>query len=107
MTQITHLEIIGKMGANDKELSFEEIDRIIEMAWEDRTPFDAIEQQFGCNESAVIALMRKHMKRSSFEMWRKRVTGRATKHVAHRGADVNRHRCAEQRIITHNKLSKR
>ena len=55
-------------------------ERVIEMAWEDRTPFDAIAIQFGLNESAVIALMRKHLKRSSFALWRKRVAGRATKH---------------------------
>ncbi|MBC7436295.1 MAG: TIGR03643 family protein [Bdellovibrionales bacterium] len=57
------------------------ISRIVEMAWEDRTGFEAIEAQFGLNESAVIALMRKTMKPSSFRMWRKRVTGRRTKHA--------------------------
>ena len=59
-----------------------DISRIIEMAWEDRTPFEAIETQFHLNESAVIALMRREMKRSSFKMWRKRVTARTTKHAA-------------------------
>ena len=63
-----------------KALSAEEIDRIVEMAWEDRTPFDAIEVQFGINESQVIQLMRKNMKESSFKMWRARVQGRKTKH---------------------------
>jgi len=62
------------------------ISRIIEMAWEDRTAFEAIEAQFGLNESAVIDLMRKHMKPSSFRMWRKRVSGRRTKHAVLRGA---------------------
>ena len=57
-----------------------ETSRIIEMAWEDRTTFDSIEDQFGLSESEVIKIMRKHMKRSSFKMWRKRVSGRKTKH---------------------------
>ena len=58
------------------------IDRIIEMAWEDRTSFEAIQYQFGLSEKDVIALMRKEMKSSSFRMWRKRVSGRKTKHAA-------------------------
>lgn len=58
------------------------IDRVIEMAWEDRTPFEAIHYQFGLSEKDVIALMRKEMKSSSFRMWRKRVSGRKTKHAA-------------------------
>lgn len=58
------------------------ISHMIEMAWEDRTAFEAIEAQFGLNESAVIALMHRAMKPSSFRMWRKRVTGRRTKHAA-------------------------
>lgn len=58
-----------------------DIDRIIEMAWEDRTPFEAIEFQFGLKENEVRELMRKHMKPSSFKMWRKRVKGRSTKHL--------------------------
>lgn len=85
----------------------EEIDRIIEMAWEDRTPFDAIEMQFGINESEVIELMRKHMKPTSFKMWRKRMSGRSTKHAALRGSEVNRHKCTRQRAISNNKISKR
>lgn len=70
-----------------------DISRIIEMAWEDRTSFEAIEAQFGLNESAVIDLMRRHMKPSSFRMWRKRMAGRVTKHAALRGAVHLRH-CA-------------
>ena len=58
------------------------IDRIIEMAWEDRTPFDAIELQFGIKENEVRKIMRDNLKRSSFELWRKRVKGRKTKHAA-------------------------
>lgn len=78
-------------------LDLETIDRIVQMAWEDRTPFEAIEIQFGIDESAVIALMRRHLKRSSFELWRKRVTGRQTKHKALRSADVTRFKCEDQR----------
>ena len=63
-------------------LPSEELDRIIEMAWEDRTPFEAIEFQFGLSESQVIAVMRQHLKPSSFKLWRKRVNGRKTKHAA-------------------------
>jgi uncharacterized protein (TIGR03643 family) len=63
-------------------LTESDVSRIIEMAWEDRTPFESIEVQFGLNESAVIALMRKEMKRSSFKMWRERMAGRSTKHAA-------------------------
>jgi uncharacterized protein (TIGR03643 family) len=63
--------------------------RIIEMAWEDRTPFEAIESQFGLNESAVVDLMRKNLKPSSFRMWRKRVKGRVTKHAALRPPSMN------------------
>jgi uncharacterized protein (TIGR03643 family) len=67
------------------------------MAWEDRTAFEAIEAQFGLNESAVIALMRRQLKPSSFRMWRKRVTGRTTKHAALRGAVFLRHRATHSR----------
>ena len=66
-----------------------DISRVIEMAWEDRTPFEAIELQFGLNESAVVALMRAHMKASSFRMWRKRMKGRVTKHAALRPESMN------------------
>ena len=58
----------------------QDIDRIIEMAWEDRTPFDAIELQFRLKENGVRKIMRSHLKKSSFELWRKRVKGRKTKH---------------------------
>jgi uncharacterized protein (TIGR03643 family) len=66
-----------------------ETSRIVEMAWEDRTPFEAIEAQFGINESAVVALMRSHMKASSFKMWRTRMNGRSTKHAALRPDALN------------------
>ena len=66
-----------------------DVSRIVEMAWEDRTPFEAIRTQFGLNESAVIELMRAHMKSGSFKLWRKRMNGRVTKHAALRPADMN------------------
>ncbi len=79
-----------------KSLSEADLSRLIEMAWEDRTPFDAIEQNFGLSESQVIAIMRAELKRSSFNLWRKRVTGRATKHLALRSKLVTRAYCATQ-----------
>lgn len=78
-------------------MSPSDISRVIEMAWEDRTPFEAIELQFGLNESAVIALMRRELRRSSFKVWRARVTARATKHAALREPGVMRHRAAHTR----------
>ena len=91
----------------NKSLTPEETDRIIEMAWEDRTPFEAIEAQFGLGESDVIRLMRREMKPSSFRMWRERVQGRATKHLHKRGDIDGRFRCSRQRHISNNKISKR
>lgn len=77
------------------------------MAWEDRTPFEAIEIQFGLKEADVINLMRKHSKPSSFRMWRKRMNGRDTKHLQLRSGDVDRFKCTRQRSISMNKISKR
>lgn len=90
-----------------KALTDQEIDRIVEMAWEDRTPFDAILAQFSISEGEVIKLMQREMKPSSFRMWRKRVQGRSTKHVALRGELVGRHKCSRQKSISNNKISKR
>lgn len=85
-----------------------EIDRIIEMAWEDRTPFEAIEVQFGLSEKEVVALMRRELKRSSFERWRERVhTGVSQKHRQLRDAAITRFKCSRQRQISANKISKR
>lgn len=85
-----------------------EIDRIIEMAWEDRTPFEAIHFQFGLLEKEVIALMRKELKRSSFKLWRKRVnSGVSQKHLFKRNQDITRFKCTLQKQITLNKISKR
>jgi len=77
-------------------LSQDDTSRLIEMAWEDRTPFDAIERNFGLSESQVIAIMRTELKRSSFNLWRKRVTGRSTKHSALRDKSVMRAYCSTQ-----------
>ncbi|AFZ34052.1 hypothetical protein Sta7437_0443 [Stanieria cyanosphaera PCC 7437] len=82
---------------NLPDLEAQTIERIIEMAWEDRTPFAAIELQFGLSEKEVIALMRKEMKPSSFKMWRKRVTGRKTKHLQKRDFFVGRFKSARQK----------
>ena len=87
--------------------TIEDKDRIIEMAWEDRTPFEAIELQFGLKEKEVITFMRVNSKPSSFRMWRKRMAGRSTKHIALRSDDVNRFKCSRQRSINMNKISKR
>lgn len=73
-----------------------DVSRIIEMAWEDRTPFEAILREYGLNEAAVIRIMRQELKSSSFKLWRKRVTGRKTKHVALRSEDVIRAYCRRQ-----------
>ena len=89
------------------DLNDRQIDRIIEMAWEDRTPFGAIEFQFGVSEGEVIKIMRDQMKASSFRMWRERVQGRSTKHRAQRDPELDRFKCSRQRHITHNKISKR
>ncbi|WP_264510753.1 TIGR03643 family protein [Flavobacterium sp. N1719] len=88
-------------------LTEEQIDRIIEMAWEDRTPFEAITYQFGLSEQETITLMRREMKPSSFRMWRARVQGRATKHAHKRVNGIDRFKCTLQRQITGNKISKR
>ena len=77
-------------------LSKSDIDRIIEMAWEDRTTFDAIFEQFKLNEQNVKELMRSHLKPSSYKLWRKRVQGRKTKHLSKRGFKVGRHKSYDQ-----------
>ena len=90
-----------------RELTIEQIDRVIEMAWEDRTPFEAITYQFQLSEQEVISLMRNQMKASSFKMWRKRVQGRATKHQKLRVFSKGRFKCSRQKQITNNSISKR
>jgi uncharacterized protein (TIGR03643 family) len=88
-------------------LDEKDMDRIIEMAWEDRTPFDAIRFQFGMREADVKALMKKELKYSSYKLWRKRVESCKTKHLAKRANGIDRFKCKRQRAITNNKISKR
>jgi uncharacterized protein (TIGR03643 family) len=89
------------------ELDVIAIDRIIEMAWEDRTPFDAIKFQFGLVEADVKALMKKELKFSSYKLWRKRVENCKTKHLAKRVEGIDRFKCNMQRAISNNKIAKR
>lgn len=79
-----------------KNYSLEDISRIIEMAWEDRTPFEAIELQFGLKENDVHKIMRRELKPSSFKMWRKRVSGRKTKHISLRSKEILRFKSKNQ-----------
>ncbi len=91
-----------------KNFSVEQIDRIIEMAWEDRTPFEAISFQFGISESETITIMRTELKRRSFNLWRKRVnSGISQKHLKKRNSEIERFKCTRQRTISLNKISKR
>ena len=83
------------------------IDRIIEMAWEDRTPFDAIKFQFGLVEADVKALMKKELKFRSYKLWRERVENCKTKHLSKRVEGIDRFKCNMQRSISNNKISKR
>jgi uncharacterized protein (TIGR03643 family) len=86
----------------------QEIDRIIEMAWEDRTPFEAIHFQFGITEAEVVKIMRNELKRSSWKRWRKRVnSGVSQKHQKIRNPEIDRFKCQLQRQITGNRISKR
>jgi len=85
-----------------------DLDRIIEMAWEDRTPFEAIHVQFGISESETIKIMRAELKRNSFNLWRKRVnSGVSKKHLMKRSDDIKRFKSSRQKAITMNKISKR
>ena len=90
------------------ELTEIDIDRIIEMAWEDRTPFEAIKFQFKLSESEVQQLMRRELKHSSFKRWRKRVnSGVSQKHLKKRNPDITRFKCSRQRIVSSNRIAKR
>ncbi|MBP8793594.1 MAG: TIGR03643 family protein [Lutibacter sp.] len=90
------------------QLTTIELDRIIEMAWEDRTPFEAILFQFGLPEKEVIKLMRGNLKESSFKRWRKRVnSGVSQKHLKKRDSAITRFKCSRQKEISGNKISKR
>lgn len=90
------------------KLNQEILNRVIEMAWEDRTPFEAIHFQFGLSEAQVITIMRETLKRSSFNLWRKRVnSGISQKHLYKRPETVSRFKCSRQRLISGNKVTKR
>ena len=99
--------MILKNKSKMKQLDTIAIDRVIEMAWEDRTTFEAIQFQFGLKEQEVIDLMRKEMKPSSFKMWRARVQGRKTKHEKLRTFEKGRFKCTRQKSISNNSISKR
>ena len=88
-------------------LSEIDIDRIIEMAWEDRTPFEAIKYQFNLSEKEVIKLMKSEMTERNWKKWRKRVQGRKTKHSFLRSEGMNRFKSSRQRTISGNRISKR
>ena len=90
-----------------EDLTPKQIDRIIEMAWEDRTPFDAIKAQFALGEDSVKALMKKELKFSSYVLWRERVENCKTKHTAKRNDEIDRFKSTSQKQITNNKISKR
>lgn len=90
-----------------KQLSEKEIDRVIEMAWEDRTPFEAIKYQFMLTEADVIALMRNKLKPSSWRLWRERAQQTSLKHLKKRSLNIDRFKCTLQRTVTMNKISKR
>jgi len=96
-----------KLRKQKFEFTEAETDRIIEMAWEDRTPFDAIRHQFGLSEAEVKAFMKKSLKFKSYVLWRKRVENCKTKHIATRSEKINRFKCNLQRAISNNKISKR
>ncbi|MGO1585314.1 TIGR03643 family protein [Mesonia sp.] len=91
----------------EKDFTERELDRIIEMAWKDRTPFEAIEFQFNVTEDEVIKIMQREMKASSFRMWRARVQGRKTKHAKLSPDDVKTFKSSRQKNISQNKISKR
>ena len=88
-------------------LSAIDIDRIIQMAWEDRTPFEAIKYQFNITEKEVILLMKKEMTEKNWKKWRARVQGRKTKHLRLRDEGVNRFKSSRQKNISGNRISKR
>lgn len=90
-----------------EDLTLEQTDRIIEMAWEDRTPFEAIKAQFGLSEDVVKSLMKKELNFSSYKLWRKRVEKCKTKHSAKRNTEIDRFKCSRQSNISNNKISKR
>lgn len=91
---------------NHIDLSYRDLDRVIEMAWEDRTPFEAIDYQFNLSEAMVIKLMRSTLRSSSFKRWRKRVnSGISQKHLKKRNPEILRFKSSRQRHISGNRFS--
>lgn len=110
LPQVLFLSLQAIYNSNNRLNSFSELekDRIVEMAWEDRTTFDAIKVQFGINQGEVEKLMRKELKSSSFKRWRKRVSsGVGIKHEYKANPDMLRFKCSRQRSVSMNKISKR
>lgn len=95
------------MNTKIEDLSDVDIDRVIEMGWEDRTPFDAIEAQFGVSETQVITIMRRNLHPRNWRKWRKHVQGRSTKHLKKRVFSGGRHKSRMHRSITLNRISKK
>ena len=104
---LAYVQTKEELKKEKQVLTEEEIDRIIEMAWEDRTPFDAIQMQFGLAEAEVKALMKRELKYSSYKRWRERVEACQTKHAKKRNPEIDRFKCDRQRSISGNKVSKR
>jgi len=101
-----HKKIINN-DIDKNNFSIKHIDRIIEMAWEDRTTFDAIKYQFNLSEQEVISLMRRELSVKGFKRWRKRVQGRKTKHLQLRNFSAGTFRCSRQKTISNNVLAKK
>ena len=98
MVSVKNLPEHSHLPMKNTSLDFSEADisRIIEMAWEDRTPFEAIQACFGIAEASVILIMRSQLKARSFRLWRERVHNRKTKHLALRDPAVSRGYCPTQ-----------
>lgn len=108
MTSTRPIPLLYGMKARDFNFTVEQLDRIIEMAWEDRTPFEAIRYQFGLTQNDVERIMRRELSRPGFERWRKRVSqGVGVKHLYKAPADMSRFKCSRQRAISGNRISKR
>ena len=96
------------MTTEQNQFTERQLDRIIEMAWEDRTPFEAILFQFNLTEKDVVKVMRANLKESSFKRWRKRVnSGVSQKHLKKRDPNITRFKCSRQKAISGNRISKR
>jgi len=88
------------MKYKENLLSEGDISRLIEMAWEDKTPFEAILNTYHLNESSLMRLMQTHLRPSSYRLWRKRVKERSNKHLKLRSPDIKRDHCKTQYKIS-------